>query len=800
MTVAATPYKESYAGNGVTTVFSVPFYFLADTDLVVSDVNTLVTPNVITPLVLNVGYTVTGTGTPTGGAVTVTTATATGHTLTIERSLVENQPTHFVDGDPLPASGLEQALDRIVMLYQQAKTALDRAAKFAVGSPSSSDLPEPQEGYVLGWVSGKLKNLSAATAQLAADLLSAAVGKGAALLVYMSPLTGAVVRTLQQIFDGFPVKPEWFGAVGDGVTDDTAAIEKAGQALVSGSTLEFGHNKTYLISYIWTANTDTMPSEPDGVGRGRGVLWLHDKTNITIKGNGSTIKCVNHDIAAKGGLAFLYARRMPNLTVDGLRFDMTFTGYKDSASFYPMCGGLIVTDNPNPAGSGTQAALCSNFVARNIWFKLYHPNGCFAITSHPYGGDSNNGFKIIAIFAAGDTSSSTTYASRNRGLLMENIRFAEGHNGYGCWAFGYDDMVFRNIHAEAWVAASYTIATLTYTGTSFISPVRVYQYYGQGLEVDGVFVRSLPQASRTGAFQGVCGGVTIFSGVGTLTTGGAIVTNCEFILDSPATTLGGNSDRGIQSDLNGQIAISKCKFRCHQQSGVTCIQASGGDNATGVSTYTVSDCHVDTTCNGPFFQLANGSNTAAANRTIKAAVLSNNVVRGFGAEGAVQSYTSGYTYHGSESLIVSKNVFDARGSLTAVYAVVDPTATSTDNIISTDNAIFAPAAHNLGTAAVQPTTVVRDNVVNGATQNSSNNAINFQTNNYWQWQTFAAAQAVAMTIATGDYNQYSYIEYDSTGLVKFFKSGIANSGTGTIRTVATGNTGQLTYMKLGSLR
>ena len=228
MTVAATPYKESYAGNGVTTVFSVPFYFLADTDLVVSDVNN--TTGVITPLVLNVDYTVTGTGTPTGGAVTVTTATATGHTLTIERSLVEDQPTHFVDGDPLPASGLEQALDRIVMLYQQAKTALDRAAKFAVGSPSSSDLPEPQEGYVLGWVSGKIKNLSAATAQLAADLLSTAVGKGAALISYLAPYTGAVGTTQQEhnsravnLFDFMTPAQRVDAATRIGSIDSTAA-------------------------------------------------------------------------------------------------------------------------------------------------------------------------------------------------------------------------------------------------------------------------------------------------------------------------------------------------------------------------------------------------------------------------------------------------------------------------------------------------------------------------------------------------------------------------------------------------
>lgn len=197
MTVSATPYKESYAGNGVTTVFPVPFYFLADTDLVVSDVND--TTGVITPLSLTTDYTVSGARTPTGGAVNLVVATATGHHLTIERSLVEDQPTHFVDGDPLPAAGLEQALDRIVMLYQQAKTALDRAAKFVVGSTSTTDLPEPQEGTVLGWVGGKLKNLSAATAQLAADLLSSAIGKGAALITYLAPYTGAVATTQQQV-------------------------------------------------------------------------------------------------------------------------------------------------------------------------------------------------------------------------------------------------------------------------------------------------------------------------------------------------------------------------------------------------------------------------------------------------------------------------------------------------------------------------------------------------------------------------------------------------------------------------
>jgi len=233
MTVSATPYKESYTGNGVTTAFPVPFYFLVDTDLAVSDVDNTVTPAVITPLAINIGYTVAGAGTPTGGVVNTTVPVAVGHGLTVERSLAEDQPTHFVDGDPLPASGLEQALDRIVMLYQQAKAALDRSAKFVVGSTSATDLPEPAEGYVLGWVSGKLRNLAAASAQLAADLLSTAIGKGASLIGYLAPYTGAVAVT-QASQNANTLNVKNFGVVGDGTTDDSAALNAFFTNMVSG--------------------------------------------------------------------------------------------------------------------------------------------------------------------------------------------------------------------------------------------------------------------------------------------------------------------------------------------------------------------------------------------------------------------------------------------------------------------------------------------------------------------------------------------------------------------------------------
>ncbi len=363
MTVAATPYKESYAGNGVTTVFSVPFYFLADTDLVVSDVNN--TTGIITPLVLNVGYTVTGTGTPTGGTITVTTATATGHTLTIERSLAEDQPTHFVDGDPLPASGLEQALDRIVMLYQQSKTALDRAAKFAVGSPSSSDLPEPQEGYILGWVSGKLKNLGAATAQLSADLLSTAVGKGANLITYLAPFMGAVGTTQQKINDEI-VNVKRFGAQGDGVTDDTAAIQAAFDYLHTYQNAANSFN-----TYLFTRGQIFFP---EGNYKISAAIKVRAFCAIRGVGTGYLAGSVLHQITANTNIFEFYEANTGGTAlgteVEGLCFEFNralLTTNTGIALYYPK------TSDNSPF-----LTLSSNsHYIKNNHFGGYHSRGSF---------------------------------------------------------------------------------------------------------------------------------------------------------------------------------------------------------------------------------------------------------------------------------------------------------------------------------------------------------------------------------------------------------------------------------------
>jgi hypothetical protein len=602
---------------------------------------------------------------------------------------------------------------------------------------------------------------------------------------FVGSVATTVAAKLQQT-----VSVKDFGAVGDGVTDDTAAIQAAAQSLTGNQTLFFPDG-TYLISYIWTPYSDSDPTVMSG--RGRGVCFIDNLPNIRLYGPSATIKCVNHDIATNGGFTFVWATKSPGLIVEGFNFDMTFTGYNTSSAYYPLCGGVLAYDEY--AGAGTQVTLCSRFEARNLTFKLYHPNGSFAITTSPYGSDNNNGFKIISVFASGD-SAATSYSEQNRGLLVENIRFLKGHNGYGCWGVAYNDATFKDIHADAWVAASYTIATATYTGVNFVSPVRFYQYACNGLTVDNVQVLSLPWAERTGAFQGRCGGVSVDSGLTDRFSGGGVVTNCTFVLDDNDSALGVDFDVGIRSSLSGQVRISDNSFAAWSNRGAVCIFALGEDG-TGIADYTISNNIASKNLSGPFVQIVNSNDTSDANRIIKSMTITGNVVKGWGSAGAVYGYRTGTTYYGIDQLIVSDNIFDGTDSTTSTSgtAVDVRGRTSSDNIVVTHN-IIKSAASPVQTGSSNK--IITDNIYLNNVANGTFG--NFLTNNYEAMSTVTAGNPASITLTVGYYAEYEYTEYTGAGAFVKKLVGLANSGTGTIATVGAGNTGYLVYTIVANIK
>lgn len=131
MTISSTTNRVSFAGNSSTTVFSFPYYFLANADLVVISKND--TTGVETTKTITTDYTVTGAGVPAGGSVTMLSAPATGTTLVIYRDPAKVQDLDLVENDPMPAEEIEERLDKLTMIVQRLQDQIDRAITLTNG-------------------------------------------------------------------------------------------------------------------------------------------------------------------------------------------------------------------------------------------------------------------------------------------------------------------------------------------------------------------------------------------------------------------------------------------------------------------------------------------------------------------------------------------------------------------------------------------------------------------------------------------------------------------------------------------
>jgi len=211
MTVSSTTSKVSYTGNGLTTAFAVPFYFLEAADLQVI----LRTGTTETVQALTTNYTVTGAGVSSGGTVTMLTAPAAAVTVTIRRNIEATQETDLLPNDRLPAESLETALDKVTMLTQQLGEESARSIKFpASDAVMSSQVPA---------ASARASKFLSFDAN---GVPTASVGVDASLDIFTQSGAGAVSRSVNsKLQESVSVKD--FGAVGDGGADDTLAIQNA---------------------------------------------------------------------------------------------------------------------------------------------------------------------------------------------------------------------------------------------------------------------------------------------------------------------------------------------------------------------------------------------------------------------------------------------------------------------------------------------------------------------------------------------------------------------------------------------
>lgn len=199
MTISTTTSRVEYTGNGVTTIFAVPFRFLENAHIVLT---ALAIDGSQTQLSQGADYTLVGEGDDDGGTATLTVAPQSGSYLIVRRVVPATQETDYISGDPFPAESHEAALDKLTMLVQQGEEVDARTLKFPVGDLGwqVGDLPPAAQraNRVLSFDDAGKPSTAVLSEQSAAGLqLFLAGPSGSSGIGFIQSGTGAVPRTQQ---------------------------------------------------------------------------------------------------------------------------------------------------------------------------------------------------------------------------------------------------------------------------------------------------------------------------------------------------------------------------------------------------------------------------------------------------------------------------------------------------------------------------------------------------------------------------------------------------------------------------
>lgn len=144
MTVSSQTNNKTFAGNGITTAWDLPFRFFRNDEIFVY----LVDPAAFTttPLVLGTDYTLTGANLPeqfgtAPGKITTTVPVASLKKLYVERIIKIEQLTDIVNQGRFFPEVHEDVFDRLTMLIQQADANSRGAIRVAIGDPEPARLP-----------------------------------------------------------------------------------------------------------------------------------------------------------------------------------------------------------------------------------------------------------------------------------------------------------------------------------------------------------------------------------------------------------------------------------------------------------------------------------------------------------------------------------------------------------------------------------------------------------------------------------------------------------------------------------
>ena len=155
MTVSSTTSSETFACNGVTTLFVAPFSVLEATS--VQGFLITIATGESAPLVNGTDFVVTEVGEP-NVRVTTTVAYSSLYRLHIKRITPRLQETDYRDNDPFPAEAHEACLDRLTHIVQEDAETLSRAMVWPDGE-TAPVMPSPEDRANKYWANDADGNL-----------------------------------------------------------------------------------------------------------------------------------------------------------------------------------------------------------------------------------------------------------------------------------------------------------------------------------------------------------------------------------------------------------------------------------------------------------------------------------------------------------------------------------------------------------------------------------------------------------------------------------------------------------------
>lgn len=247
MTMPAEGSRYVYNGNGATVAFSFPRLFLKNSELKVYLVSTLT--GVATLQTITVHYTVTGRGDPSGGTVTFVTAPTSAQQVILYRDTSSVQSLDVDNVTLFPPASIEESFDRLSAITTELKDKLNRTLRLDDTDPQTGSLPAisnkaTRAGMIQGYdINGNPTVYSKYNIGITgsdygsrSEFVSAVAGGlarrdgtviGAGGMFYAASAGATAISDLPGWVPAGDVYPDHWGAVGNAVNDDTAAIQAA---------------------------------------------------------------------------------------------------------------------------------------------------------------------------------------------------------------------------------------------------------------------------------------------------------------------------------------------------------------------------------------------------------------------------------------------------------------------------------------------------------------------------------------------------------------------------------------------